>query len=137
MPIPQCCVLLIIFFFPLAFGTILFSFGGASTFPTIQTDMKKCSKFPISVFWAYVGVVSMYLPVSILGFMAYGKDIKSNILESVEHEGHNTATVLLDIVLVLITLHLLFSFVIVINPVSQSFEEFFNIPQGWYENTQF
>ena len=98
--------------------------------------MKKCSKFPISVFWAYVGVVSMYLPVSILGFVAYGKNITSNILESVKYEGHEAAAVMLDIVLVLITLHLLFSFVIVINPVSQSFEDFLSIPQGWFKYTQ-
>ncbi|KAJ7377328.1 hypothetical protein OS493_029687 [Desmophyllum pertusum] len=112
-----------------AFGTILFSFGGASTFPTIQTDMKKSSKFPMSVFWAYVGVVSMYVPVSILGFMAYGQDITSNILNSIGHNEHNIAAVTLDVVLALITLHLLFSFVIVVNPVSQHFEELLNIPQ--------
>ena len=57
-------------------------------------------------------------------FVAYGKNITSNILESVKYEGHDADAVMLDIVLVLITLHLLLSFVIVINPVSQSFEEF-------------
>lgn len=112
-----------------AFGTILFSFGGASTFPTIQTDMKKSSRFPLSVFWAYIGVVSMYLPVTVLGFVAYGKDITSNILNSVGFNQHNTSAVLSDIVLTLITLHLLFSFVIVVNPVSQQFEELLSIPQ--------
>ena len=84
----------------------------------------------MSVFWAYVGVVSMYLPVAVLGFVAYGKDITSNILDSVGHSEHNTSTVMLDIVLALITLHLLFSFVIVVNPVSQQFEELLSIPQG-------
>lgn len=64
-------------------------------------------------------------------FVAYGKNITSNILESVKYEGHDAAAVMLDIVLVLITLHLLFSFVIVINPVSQSFEDFLSIPQGF------
>ena len=34
-------------FFP-AFGSIMFAFAGASTFPTIQADMKERSKFPIS-----------------------------------------------------------------------------------------
>lgn len=92
--------------------------------------MKKSSKFPMSVFWAYVGVISMYLPVSVLGFLAYGKDITSNILDSVGHNEHSTAAVTLDIVLVLITLHLLFSFIIVVNPVSQQFEELLRIPQG-------
>ncbi|XP_068744758.1 uncharacterized protein [Montipora capricornis] len=112
-----------------AFGTILFSFGGASTFPTIQTDMKKASRFPLSVVFAYIVVISMYLPVSVLGFVAYGKDIKPNILDSVKNNEHSVAAVTLDIVLALITLHLLSSFVIVLNPVSQQFEEFLNIPR--------
>ena len=111
---------------------MLFSFGGASTFPTIQTDMEKSSRFPLSVFWAYVGVISMYLPVSVLAFVAYGKDITSNILNSVGHNEHNASSLTLDIVIALITLHLLFSFVIVINPVSQQFEELLSIPQREY-----
>lgn len=121
---------LLMFLCFVAFGTILFSFGGASTFPTIQTDMKKSSRFPLSVFWAYIGVVSMYLPVTVLGFVAYGKNITSNILDSVGSNQHNTSAVLSDIVLALITLHLLFSFVIVVNPVSQQLEELLSIPQG-------
>ena len=31
-----------------AFSSIMFAFGGASTFPTIQADMKERSKFPIA-----------------------------------------------------------------------------------------
>ena len=31
-----------------AFSSIMFAFGGASTFPTIQADMKERRKFPIS-----------------------------------------------------------------------------------------
>ena len=32
-----------------AFGKILFAFGGASIFPTLQVDMKDPKKFPITV----------------------------------------------------------------------------------------
>ena len=32
-----------------AFGTILFAFGGASIFPTIQVDMKNTDEFPKAV----------------------------------------------------------------------------------------
>lgn len=41
--------------FFLAFGTILFAFGGASTFPTIQNDMKERHRFPLSVTVAFCG----------------------------------------------------------------------------------
>ena len=39
----------------LAFGTIVFSFGGISAFPTIQNDMQHPHKFPSSVMLAYFG----------------------------------------------------------------------------------
>lgn len=41
--------------FFLAFGTLLFAFGGASTFPTIQNDMEKKDKFSTSVTIAFLG----------------------------------------------------------------------------------
>ena len=41
--------------FFLAFGTILFAFGGASTFPTIQNDMIEKNKFSNSIFIAFSG----------------------------------------------------------------------------------
>lgn len=41
--------------FFLAFGTILFAFGGASTFPTIQNDMVQKNKFSVSVVIGFSG----------------------------------------------------------------------------------
>lgn len=41
--------------FFLSFGIILFAFGGASTFPTIQNDMTNRKKFTKSVYAAFVG----------------------------------------------------------------------------------
>lgn len=41
--------------FFIAFGTLLFAFGGASTFPTIQNDMQDKSKFSISIIYAFSG----------------------------------------------------------------------------------
>ena len=38
-----------------AFGTIMFAFGGASTFPTIQADMKDKSKFKFAAYIAMAG----------------------------------------------------------------------------------
>ena len=40
--------------FMLAFGTIIFSFGGSGTFPTIQQDMHKSHKFPLTVLISYI-----------------------------------------------------------------------------------
>ena len=41
----------------MAFGSIMFAFGGASTFPTIQADMIDKSKFKYA---AYIAMTGMY-----------------------------------------------------------------------------
>lgn len=41
--------------FSSAFGTILFAFGGASSFPNFQNDMKEKSKFTIAVVIGFTG----------------------------------------------------------------------------------
>ena len=40
----------------MAFGSIMFAFGGASTFPTIQADMKDKSKFKFAAYIAMAGI---------------------------------------------------------------------------------
>lgn len=44
--------------FFVAFGTILFAFGGHAVFPTIQHDMRKPEDFPRTVFLSYAGMSS-------------------------------------------------------------------------------
>lgn len=41
--------------FFISFGTLLFAFGGASTFPTIQNDMQNKKQFSTSVIIAFSG----------------------------------------------------------------------------------
>ena len=112
-------------YIPLAFGAIAFSFGGTAAFPTIQCDMSHPSLFNSSIVMAYLGVLAMYLPVSILGFLAFGDNVQTNILHNLSSTSGITKCVA-----ALIASHLLFSFVIVINPVSQLVEEWLNVPKG-------
>ncbi|XP_064594698.1 uncharacterized protein LOC135461499 [Liolophura sinensis] len=109
--------------FFMAFGTICFAFGGHPAFPTFQTDMKKQKNFGRAVLLAYLIVLAMYLPVSVAGYFVYGSDVKANILLTVSHGP------MLYIVQILITAHLLFGFVIVINPFCQEMEEVLNVPK--------
>ncbi|XP_066265164.1 uncharacterized protein [Branchiostoma lanceolatum] len=105
----------------LTFGTILFAYSGACTFPTIQQDMKEPEKFTGSVVLAFAALLLMYLPVSIAGFLVYKSECESNVLSTLTAGGLKYAS------LILITLHLIFAFIIVINPVCQELEERFGI----------
>jgi amino acid permease len=64
------------------------------------------------------------MPCSIATYVVYGETIEANILSSVASGPATT------IVSVLMTAHLLFGIVIVINPVSQQLEHVLNIPES-------
>nr|WOE90273.1 amino acid transporter AVT1C-like protein [Scolopendra mutilans] len=108
--------------FALGFGTIIFSFGGASTFPTIQNDMKNRQFFPRSVVYAFIMLLIMYLPVAVSGFFIFGSSVSDNIVKSVTGGFFQTATI------ILLCLHMFFAFVVIINPFSQQLEEILHIP---------
>ncbi|KAK7478884.1 hypothetical protein BaRGS_00029865 [Batillaria attramentaria] len=111
--------------FATAFGTICFAFGGHPTFPTFQTDMREPDKFGRSCLFAYLVVLLMYLPVATTGYWVYGRDVAENVLTSVK------AGVPLLIVEILITGHLVCSFIIVINPLCQEIEEIIGIERNF------
>jgi hypothetical protein len=69
-------------------------------------------------------VFVIYMPCSIATYIVYGETIEANILSSVASGPATT------IVSVLMTAHLLFGIVIVINPVSQQLEHVLNIPES-------
>lgn len=109
--------------FFMAFGTICFAFGGHPAFPTFQADMRNQKNFGKAVLLGYLIVLLMYFPVSTAGYYVYGKGVGSNVLGSVSHGPMKT------IVTILITLHLLFGFIIVINPFSQEVEHVLKIDE--------
>ncbi|KAK9892898.1 hypothetical protein WA026_022578 [Henosepilachna vigintioctopunctata] len=111
--------------FFLGFGALLFAFGGASTFPTIQNDMKEKSKFGISVVMAFIFVLALYFPIAVGGFVIYGDHVSDNIAMSLGKSAF------VDIGNILMGVHLVFAFLILINPVSQGLEEAFDIPKSF------
>ncbi|KAK6629041.1 hypothetical protein RUM43_002858 [Polyplax serrata] len=108
--------------FFISFGTILFAFGGASTFPTIQNDMVNKEKFSKSVFIAFSVILGLYIPVTFGGYFVYGEMVTPNVILSLGHSS------LVRMANVLMAVHLVLAFLIVINPVCQELEEVFDIP---------
>lgn len=118
-------ILMVIFKFSsffVSFGTILFCFGGAVMFPTIQTDMINPGRFYKSVVLAYFIMLLFYLPVAIGGLVVFGHLTKDNIIDNLDHNWIRTS------ILVLITGHLLTAYTIILNPVFQGVEHALNAP---------
>ncbi len=114
-----------------AFGTIAFSFGGATLFPSFQSDMKEPKKFPRAAILGFLVVLLMYLPTGALPFLVYGGSLDSNVLTTIKSQGDTGAAKhIATAAEVLITGHLLFSFVITLNPISQQVEEYLKWPQS-------
>ena len=64
----------------------------------------------------------MYMPTAVAGYFIYGDAVKPNMLNTMP-QGITTT-----IVSILMTAHVLFGIVIVINPVMQEIEHVINIP---------
>uniref|UniRef100_A0A915DTY9 Amino acid transporter transmembrane domain-containing protein n=1 Tax=Ditylenchus dipsaci TaxID=166011 RepID=A0A915DTY9_9BILA len=109
----------------LAFGTLLFAYGGHGCIPTIQHDMKKPFEFTKSCILAFTIIAMLYLPVCIAGYLTYGDSIRDSIINSVQitwiQQGVNMA----------ITLHCFLSLTIMFNPLMQEAEVVFNVPQAF------
>ncbi|XP_018563277.1 amino acid transporter AVT1J-like [Anoplophora glabripennis] len=111
--------------FFLSFGTLLFAFGGASTFPTIQNDMRNKKQFSSSVTIAFIIIMILYVPITVGGFFVYGEEVSANVTLSL------SASLLVHIGNILMAIHLVFAFLIVMNPVCQDVEETFDIPKDF------
>ncbi|KAK7604251.1 hypothetical protein V9T40_004524 [Parthenolecanium corni] len=108
--------------FFLAFGVILFVYGGASTFPTIQNDMVDRNKFYKSVRIAFTVILILYLPIALSAYFIYGVKLTDNVIEVL------SPSVFTELAKVFMAAHLILAFLIIINPVSQDLEEIFNVP---------
>lgn len=103
--------------FSLAFGTILFSFGGVFFFPTIQNDMAKRQEFNKASLLGFSGLLLLYLPITVAGYAILGSVVPTNVLLSIK-PGY-----LRMFIEACLAGHILLAFLLVINPVAQEAEE--------------
>ncbi|CAD6196539.1 unnamed protein product [Caenorhabditis auriculariae] len=106
----------------MSFGTIMFAYGGHGAFPTIQHDMRKPHQFTKSLIIAYIAIVLLYMPVSMVGYYVYGSSLTDSIIPSIQNIPIQT------IISLLITLHVALALTILFNPLNQEVEEWLNIP---------
>jgi len=106
-----------------AFSSIMFAFAGASTFPTIQADMKDRRRFPLAALIAMGILLLVYFPMAAVGYFQLGDTVENNVVESL---CNGTIKIVVE---VLLLLHLVSAFPIMLNPPNQFFEELLKIPK--------
>ena len=106
-------------------STVAFGYGGASVLPTIQIDMKDKSQFTKSVILAFVLMLLIYLPVAIIGYGYFGNSVYDNVTRNLEHVSQ--LPWLTVIIQILLTAHAYCAFLISINPVNLSLENFIGL----------
>jgi vesicular inhibitory amino acid transporter len=107
----------------LGLGTLLFSYGGHSAFPTIQHDMRKPSEFSRSTILAFSILLCMYAPVCIMGYITYGDSLRDSVINSIQTQWIQQAVNLL------ITVHCILTLTIIFNPLNQEVEDLLHVPQ--------
>merc|ERR1712106_528304 len=107
-----------------AFGSIMFAFAGASTFPTIQADMKDRSKFNYSAMIAMGVLFVLYFPMAAACHFSLGDQVTDNIVLAMS-DGWQRITVE-----IMLLLHLISAYPISTNPPAQFFEQLLGIPSG-------
>ncbi|XP_064639243.1 uncharacterized protein LOC135494864 isoform X2 [Lineus longissimus] len=110
----------------MSLGTIFFASGNHPVLLSIKHDMKEQDKFSKSVYIAYTLVLCMYLPVAVAGYVVLGSGVDDNVIASLYKVANGP---LLYVAQILLTLHILFEFVIVINPVLQEINGALKVPQ--------
>jgi len=108
-----------------AFGSIMFAFAGASTFPTIQADMKDRSKFNYSAMMAMGVLFAIYFPMAAGCYFSLGDHVEDNIVLAMS-DGWMRITVE-----IMLLLHLITAYPIITNPPAQFFEQLLNIPSNF------
>lgn len=108
--------------FFLSFGSILFSYGGAASFPVIRFQMFKRDEFSRSVVTSFIVLTILFGSIVVGGYIVYGHTINPNILMSLGDSWLSYAAI------VLMAGHLILGFVIMVKPVSEQVESFFNTP---------
>ena len=102
----------------------MFAYAGASTFPTIQADMRDRGKFIYAAILAITILFLIYFPVAVGCYFSLGDQVTENIVLAMSSGWQRV------VVEIMLLLHLISAFPIITNPPAQFFEGFLGIPAG-------
>ena len=94
-----------------SFARFAFAFGGHPVFPSIQRVMKRRSRFQWAVIVSFGVAFTLFSLIAVTSYAMFGEKTSSNIFDNF---GRSVPAI---IGMVALILHLLFAFVIILNPV--------------------
>ncbi|KAL1499907.1 hypothetical protein AB1Y20_012590 [Prymnesium parvum] len=104
-----------------AFASFGFAFGVHPVLPSVYATMRTPSQYNTMVILTFVGVMCFYLPMACIGYGVYGDALVSGVpIYKVDELGELPAV---QVVIVLLSIHLLCSYPIVLNPPELAFEK--------------
>ena len=107
---------------PQTLSTLCFAFGGSVVFPTVEGNMKNPKKWNKILPMSLICLGVFYFMISSLGYFAYGKSVQSPIYNSLE-----SYIIPKNIVVLMITIHILLSCPIFLCTFALDLEDYLNI----------
>ena len=92
----------------------MFAYAGASTFPTIQADMRDRGKFIYAAILAITILFLIYFPVAVGCYFSLGDQVTENIVLAMSSGWQRV------VVEIMLLLHLITTFPIITNPPAQA-----------------
>ncbi|KAE9415653.1 hypothetical protein Angca_002669, partial [Angiostrongylus cantonensis] len=112
----------------LSLGIFLFAFSGHFVFPTIQHDMKNPHDFTKSVVAGFLLVIILYMPLSVFGYVVYGRSLESSVIYSIQTVINFSLELGANL---MIAIHCIMTLVIVINPLNQEVEHYLKVSHAF------
>jgi len=114
-----------------AFASFAFSYGAHPVLPSVYQQMKFPHQYNAMIITTFIGVLLFYLPMAIVGYAAYGSDTLNPIYDNICSNSDCPFGDALAkyIAILLLTLHVMFSYGIVINPTELALENYFQVEQ--------
>jgi len=106
-----------------AFASFIFAFGSHPVLPIIYESMAKPKQFNKMIFSSYMVILLFYLPLAIIGYWAFGQDVPSPVYNALCMNDCPTQERVGKIIAVIaLTVHVLFSYTVILNPSELALE---------------
>lgn len=101
-----------------AFASFAFAYGVHPILPAIYRNMRNPQKYRMMIVWSFLGVLTLYLPMLIVGYAVYGDAVTSPIYQVPSMKDNFVVKLIIGA----LTLHVLGAYAIVINPPERALE---------------